>query len=198
MQNNQKISISLQNTIINVDNITFSYNQREDRILFILNHANIQQRIDFFVTRRMLIQLLEAFDKILINNCDNGKLFKQLYNNQEVLNTPKIIISKEKQKTKSKNNDKALKIDDNSSKSTSSWEKTIATNELNFTKINEPIILDSLSYTIINNNITFKYIANNKVLAISKLDTTMYQRTLSSMMRVIPFMAWGISPNILD
>ena len=190
MQNNQKISISIKNTIINVNNITFSYNQKEDRMLFILNHSDIKERIDFFVTRRMLIQLLEAFDKILINHCDNGKLFKQLYKNQESLNTPKISIDKIEKKNQESSKDQT--------KTSGSWEKSIATNELNFTKINEPILLDSLSYTVINDKITLKYIANNKVLAISKLDTSMYQRTLSSLMRVIPFMQWGISPHILD
>ena len=104
MQNNQKITISIQNTIINVNNITFSYNQKEDRMVFVLNHSDIKDRIDFFITRRMLIQLLESFDKILINNCDNGKLFKELYNNQEKL-TPKITITKVK-KNKIENDNK--------------------------------------------------------------------------------------------
>ena len=185
MQNNQKITIPQNHKIMNVDNITFSYNQKEDRLIFTINHAKINERIDFFVTRRMLIQLLEAFDTILINYCDNGKLFKELYNNQEKLIIKKITDNN----TNTKNNKKPNNL---------AWEKSIATNELDFTKVKETILLDSLSYKITNNNIKFKYISNNKVLAISNLDTNMYQRTLSSMMRVIPFISWGISPHILD
>jgi len=194
MQNNQKISITIQNTIINVNNITFSYNQKEDRMLFVLNHADAKQRIDFYVTRRMLIQLLDSFDKILINNCDNGKIFKQLYLNQEELKISKPKI----EENNKKNINKVEKKDSLPKEIKQTWEKSINTNELNFTQINEPILLDSLSYIIINNDITFKYISNNKVLAISKMNTTTYQRTLSSLMRVIPFMSWGISPHILD
>ena len=183
MQNNQKNNTTHE--IINVNNITFSYNQKEDRMLFILNHSNLNQRIDFFVTRRMLIQLLESFDMILINHCDNGKVFKQLYFEQEVLEKSEIIMKNKLKNQKSEDKSKT-------------WEKSINTKELDFTKINEPLLLDSLSYSILKNNITFKYISNNKILAISKMDTIMFQRTLSSMMRVIPFIAWGISPHILD
>ena len=194
MQNNQKITISIENTIINVNNITFSYNHKEDRMLFILNHSNIKDRIDFFVTRRMLIQLLESFDKILINHCDNGKLFKQLYNNQETLE-----VSAPKNANKIKDNDKKQEsVTNKDEENKKTWEKSINTSELDFTKIKEPILLDSLSFNIINNNITFKYISNNSVLAISKMDILMFQRTISSMMRVIPFMSWGISSHILD
>ena len=183
MQNNQKITIPQNHKIIDVNNITFSYNQKEDRLIFTINHSKIDERIDFFVTRRMLIQLLEAFDNILINYCDNGKLFKELYNNQ------KKLTIKKNDDTNIKNKKKPNDIE---------WEKSIATNDLDFTKVKEAILLDSLSYKIINNNIKFKYISNNKILAISNLDINMYQKTLSSLMRVIPFVSWGISPNILD
>jgi len=183
MQNNQ-ITISLNHKIINVNNITFSYNQKEDRLIFTINHLQIDERIDFFVTRRMLIKLLEAFDTILINYCDNGKLFKELYNNQKKLDINIFTDNKN-----IKNNEKPNNI---------AWENSMDVNELDFTKIKEAILLDSLSYKITNNNIKFKYISNNKVLAISNLDINMYQKTLSSMMRVIPFISWGISPKILD
>ncbi len=172
MQTNHKI--------INITNITFSYNQREDRLIFTINHTNIDQRIDFFVTRRMLIQLLDAFDNILINYCNNGELFKKLYNNQEELKT-------------NKRNDKKVKDEKEST-----WEKSIPTNTLNFTKIKDPILLDSVSLNINNDEISLKFISNNKLLAISKMNLEMFQKTLSSMMRVIPFISWGISKNILD
>jgi hypothetical protein len=169
--------------IINITNITFSYNQKEDRLIFTINHNNIDQRIDFFVTRRMLIQLLEAFDHILINYCNNGKLFKELYNNQEILE---------------ENTDNKIDTNNINKEDNLKWEKSIPTKDLNFTKIKEAILLDSLSYNIKNNQITLKFISNNKILAISKLDFNMFEKTLSSMMRVIPFVSWGISPNILD
>jgi len=184
-QQKHKISISItnkQSNILKVENLTFSYNQREDRILFIINHSNIEQRIDFFVTRRMFMKLLNAFDDILINHCDNAKEFKNLYNNQE-----ELVVSK------------VLSKDEKSDKKDIHWEKSVNTKDLNFTKTKEPILLDSLSYNVSStNNITFKFISGKKIHAISTMDTTMFQRTLSSMMRVVPFVAWGISPHILD
>ena len=188
--NTQKAKISIRtvkktSNILKVENLTFSYNQREDRILFIINHSNANQRIDFFVTRRMMLQLLEAFDNILINYCDNGKVFKDLYNNQEELVSSKILSKDEKKEDKKEQN--------------IHWEKSVNTKDLDFTKTKDPIILDSLSYSVSSSkNITLKFISSNKTYAISVMDFTMFQKTLSSMMRVIPFVSWGISPHILD
>jgi len=188
--NTQKAKISIRtvkktSNILKVENLTFSYNQREDRILFIINHSNANQRIDFFVTRRMMLQLLEAFDNILINYCDNGKVFKDLYNNQEELVSSKILSKDEKKEDKKEQN--------------IHWEKSVNTKDLDFTKTKDPIILDSLSYSVSSSkNITLKFISSNKTYAISVMDFTMFQKTLSSMMRVIPFVSWGMSPHILD
>ena len=186
-KSNIKVTINKSySDVLKVQNLTFSYNQREDRILYIINHANPQERIDFFVTRRMLLKLLDAFDDILIKHCDNGKIFKELYSNQEELTVEKIVNK----------DDKKTKLD---LKNNTNWEKSVNTKDLDFTKTKDPIILDSLSYSIDSNNlIKFKFISKNQILAISTMDITMYQRTLSSMMRVIPFLAWGISPNVLD
>jgi len=187
-QQKPKISVSITkhtSNVLKVENLTFSYNQREDRILFIINHMNIEQRIDFFVTRRLFIKLLNAFDDILIKYCNNGEEFKNLYHNQKELVVSKVFTKKEKTKKEEKKD--------------TYWEKSVNTKDLNFTRTKEPIILDSLSYSISSNNIiTLKFISENKIYAMSTMDSIMFQRTLSSMMRVVPFVAWGISPNILD
>lgn len=163
--------------MIQITNLTFSYNSREDRLIFTINHNNYHERIDFFVTRKMIIDLLHGFDNILINLCDNGKLFKQLYKEQEPLKTEtKKEMPKEEK-----------------------WEKPISDGELNLTKAKDPILLDALSYTTQNNNlITFKFISNGVPYAFSTMNCELFQKTLSSLMRVIPFVAWGISRNILD
>jgi hypothetical protein len=192
-----KLTFTKKNDITRVENFTFSYNPREDRIFFIVNHENPNKRIDFIVTRKMMLQLLEAFDNILINNCDNGKVFKELCSNQETLKVEKPIVKKVEQKNIDIKEDKQELQTVN--KSEVRWEKSIHTNDLNFTKTKEPIMLDSLSYSIDKKNlITIKYISSNKIYAISNMNDVVFQRTLSSLMRVIPFMAWGISPHILD
>jgi len=163
--------------MIQITNLTFSYNSREDRLIFTINHNNYHERLDFFVTRKMIIDLLHGFDNILINLCDNGKLFKQLYKEQEPLK-PEVV----KEET-----------------SDQKWEKPISDNELSLTQIKAPIILDALSYTTQNNNLMiFKFISNGEAYAVSTMNCELFQKTLSSLMRVIPFVAWGISRNILD
>ena len=195
--NNLTITITKPNdNIIRVTSLTFSYSPKEDRIILVINHANIKDRIDLLITRRMMLKLLNAFDEILINHCDNGKVFKELCNNQVSLEVSQPAIKKEQKKdkdNKSKNNDD-IKQESNSS----NWEKRMDTNELDFTKTKEPMLLDSLSYNTANNRIVLKFLAHRKIQAISDMDKVVFQRTLSSMMRVIPFMDWGISPNILD
>ena len=133
-----------------------------------------------------MIKLLDAFDVILINDCDNGKVFKKLYGEQKLLLPENIIEDKN---TKDKNE---INADD------TVWEKCVDSLDIDFTKINKSIILDTLSYSINKDNISFKFIANDKTLAISHMTKLTFQRTLSSMMRVIPFLNWGISPHILD
>ncbi|HIP13515.1 MAG TPA: hypothetical protein EYG73_12480 [Arcobacter sp.] len=211
--------------MIQINNLTFSYNPREDRIFFYINHSDFNTRIDFIVTRKKLLELLNGFDEILINFCDNGKIFKQLYKEQEPL---KLEVVK-KQETKKVKDEVVENIDKNNKKDNSlnkkdnkistretekdekcedkteekkpikvTWEKNITTSDLNFTKNKEALILDAISYARKNNNITFKYISSGKQLAVSTMSIEMFQKTLSSMMRVIPFVAWGISPHILD
>lgn len=168
--------------MIQIKNLTFSYNPREDRIFFLINHNDFKNRIDFIVTRKKLIELLNGFDEILINDCDGGKVFKELYQTQEPLIKEPINTTKDEQPNKNKNK----------------WEKSIDHKELNFTQNKKPIMLDGISYSMKNNQLTFKYLSNKTFYAISIMDKEMFQRTLSSLMRVIPFVAWGISPHILD
>jgi hypothetical protein len=163
--------------MININSLTFSYNKREDRIYIVINHEEFDQRIDFAITRSKMIELLSGFDEILINNCNNGEIFKHIYKEQEDI---KVVKSSEKQASKN------------------TWEKNVTKANANFTKIKKAIILDSLSYTITNHNINLKFITLNEQVASSTMDLDMFQKTLSSMMRVIPFVAWGISPHILD
>jgi heme oxygenase len=164
--------------MIQITNLTFSYNQREDRIIFTINHNNYNERIDFYVTRKKIIELLNGFDLILINICENGKLFKTLYQEQTPLkHEPQKTLQDEKQPK---------------------WEKAISDAELNLTKAKIPILLDALSYSFNNNKLIFKFISQNIPYAISTMDCELFQKTLSSLMRVIPFVSWGISRNILD
>ncbi|MBI3874087.1 MAG: hypothetical protein HY307_03685 [Arcobacter sp.] len=145
--------------------------------MFTINHQNYSERLDFFVTRKKIIELLNGFDLILINFCDNGKIFKQLYKEQEPLAKVKKESNKQPQQK---------------------WEQSISAEELDFTKAKSPILLDAVSYSNSNKLLTFKFISQNTPYAISTMDCELFQKTLSSLMRIIPFVSWGISPNILD
>jgi hypothetical protein len=200
--------------MILVSSLTFSYHPREDRMIFTVNHNDPVKRLDFLVTRRKLIELLNGFDEILINLCDNGKIFKELYHNQEPLEKPQEVkkveekkeeVSKEDKKEEKKDSKPESKSNDNDKTEPKEkaleqpkWEKSISSNELNFTKNKEPLLLDAISYTKKKNLITFKFISNKQQHAASIMTCETFQRTLSSLMRVIPFVHWGISPHILD
>ena len=183
-----KLTINkISNTpVIKVENLTFSYNIREDRIFILVNHHNFNNRIDFMVTRKKMLELLNGFDEILINICDNGKLFKKLYHEQEPLT--KVTIDKNKLDMKLKQPIQKH-----------AWESNVATEDLKLTQNKKAVLLDILSYSVNGKNINFKFISNDdNTRAISNMDCEMFQKTLSTMMRVIPFVQWGISPHILD
>jgi hypothetical protein len=181
--------------MIKIKDLTFSYNPREDRIIFIANHSNVHERVDLLVTRKKLIDLLNGFDEILINHCNNGELFKQYYNIQQPLKVETKVVKKtvENKGTKEVKNVKVQET-----KNQQKWEKSVTPNELQLTKINEPVLLDALSYKLTGNNFEFKFVSQNQIKAVALMSKESFQQTLSSLMRVIPFVSWGISPHILD
>jgi len=140
------------------------------------------------ITRKKLLELLNGFDEILINHCNNGKLFKQYYQEQQAIKVEKKIIKNEKNEKK----------EISETKNEQKWEKSININELQLTKLKEPMLLDSLSYKLQNNIFEFKFYSGKELKAIATMNKESFQQTLSSLMRVIPFVAWGISPHILD
>lgn len=46
--------------MLNIAAFTFNYDPLEDRILLVGNHNNGQQRIDFWLTRKLILRLLSA------------------------------------------------------------------------------------------------------------------------------------------
>jgi hypothetical protein len=46
--------------MLNIAAFTFTYDQLEDRILLVGNHSNGQQRVDFWLTRKLVLRLLAA------------------------------------------------------------------------------------------------------------------------------------------
>ena len=182
--------------MIKIQTFTFSYSPREDRISFIANYADAANRIDFLVTRKKLLDLLNGFDEILINHCNNGELFKKYYQAQEPLKVQTKTVQK-KVKTKT-GKEEVKKVQVQETKNEQKWEHSVNTKELSLTKIAEPMLLDTLSYSIQNNTLHFKFFHKNELKAVASMSKDSFQQTISSLMRVIPFVAWGVSPHILD
>lgn len=51
--------------MLNIAAFTFNYDQLEDRILLVGNLSNGQQRIDFWLTRKLVLRLLDAVQGLL-------------------------------------------------------------------------------------------------------------------------------------
>ena len=77
-----------QETIIHAKTFTCHYIEKEDRILLTINYENIEERVDFWVTRSFLIKLLpyffdyttskpqeESMEMILNTNSSNSTTF---------------------------------------------------------------------------------------------------------------------------
>lgn len=168
----------MKNQPILIQNITFSYSLKEDRIFFIVNQNDFNNRIDFAVTRRKIISLLSGFDELLIKYCDSGKLLKEILNQES-----KKINQTNQQK-------KQIAIN--------KWEKPVNDSDLKLTqKQIIPYLLEDISFNIDKNIFIFKFISNKKVLAYAKMDCNLFQQTLSSLLKIIPFIEWGISKSII-
>jgi len=56
--------------MLNIGAFTFNYDQVEDRILLVGNLNNGQQRIDFWLTRKLVLRLLDAAQGLLEQTVD--------------------------------------------------------------------------------------------------------------------------------
>jgi UDP-N-acetylglucosamine transferase subunit ALG13 len=163
--------------MVEAKNFTFLYHPREDRIILILNHNDYQKRVDFFITRKKTIHLLSDFDEILLNHCQKGEILSKILKNQKPL-----IEKKGNKKIIQKNK----------------WEEIVDKKELEFTKKNKPILLDAISISFAPDFMTLKFISQKNTFAFAKMNCILFQQTLSSFYRVVPFLEWGISPAIFS
>jgi sugar-specific transcriptional regulator TrmB len=140
------------------------YDELEDRIRIVVNYQDIQNRIDFVITRNFIINLIPAIDEFI----------EQHYSDNLLIDNDVIVDTKIDQE-KNKNLEKT----DNSN-----LELLHLKDEL-LTKIN-------LSYQPDTKKVLLTCFSNeSKSQAL--LDAMMFQQLIKSIKIAIPYFKWGIS-----
>jgi hypothetical protein len=163
--------------LIKAQAITFRYNPIEDRIEFILNYEDFENRVDLLVTRKLLLKFFDYCEEVFIKYGHelNGSKGKQDTDFSEV------------------------KPDIKPTKSLRKHEKLVDKSSINLTK-KDAVLLHQTKF-IYNKGkklLSIDFIANEKVVANTVLSIKQFEQILGALMRVVPFIEWGISPNILD
>ncbi len=149
-------------------NFTPKYDELEDRIRLSINYDDIQNRVDFMITRAFILKLFPVLDEYMMKFYDLDLI-------PEV--NPSHDIKKEKVK---------------SSNSTSVTDGT----NLELYK-QEDELLKEIKFSYVKNKKTsiIKFQSKNSE-AIAQLDSNSMKQVFAIIKSTIPFFSWGISHNL--
>ena len=158
--------------------ITFKYNPLEDRIEVILNYNNFESRLDLMMSRKLLLRFLALSENIFIKHGYQTNSVN-INSTNEAKNVKKLDVKPTKNLRKHE------------------------------TKVDVASMALAKKQSLLLNKVEFMYIAKNKLLIINffvgneligktTLSISQFEQIIGALMRVIPFVDWGISPNILD
>ena len=143
------------------------YDELEDRIILVINYEDIQNRVDFMITRSFILKLLPAADEFIA----------QHYDNSHTNNNVTIATTSSQENT----NENGLSKTNNENLEFFAREKELL-RELNFTFIADKG-LTTLSFS------------SQESLVVASLDYNMFQQLIKALKTSIPSFSWGIATN---
>jgi hypothetical protein len=154
---------------MNIENFTANYSELEDRIFFIVNHTNIQMRIDFMITRSFILRLFPVLEEYYIKHYQKALELKDLTQVQNKTETTKSNHTV----SQTPNSDLAL------------------------TKV-APTLLSKidLTYQTKSKNTHLVFHGLNAQKAETMIDEEMFIMLVSAIENAIPKMSWGINAII--
>ena len=145
---------------------TPKYDELEDRLRVVINYDDINNRVDFMLTRSFILNLIPSTDDYIL----------KYYNlEQERVDTPKSILQKDNQKNKTISETDGVNLE------------LYKTDEELLRKVN-------FNYDKISKKTLVTFFSQNTV-AKASLDGHMMQQIFSVIKLAIPYYSWGISHN---
>lgn len=154
----------MKNQII-ANTFTPTYDEIEDRIRLSINYQDMQNRVDFMITRSFILNLLPVAEEFLLKHYGIEASPYKKNNIEEIKQTEQKTLS-----STDMSNLELFKMQDE------------LLREVNFSI--DPKTKD----------ITVKF-SSNTTMAIASFDVNMFEKLFSVIKASIPFIKWGISPN---
>lgn len=166
--------------MIQAKTMTFKYNPHEDRIEFILNYDNFEQRIDLMMTRKLLLKFFDLCEDIFI---------KYKYKNIQV------TVQKDGKTVKQE----VKQINIKPTATLKPHEKMVDNASINLAK-KVSLLMNKVEfkYEASKNSLNLAFFVNNKMEATLSISMIQFEQIIGALIRVVPFVEWGISPNILE
>jgi len=153
---------------VNADNFTPKYDEVEDRIRLSINYDDIQNRVDFMITRSFIIKLFPVLDEYMSRHYSLDL-------------SPQVSVSAPVA-TQNKPDAKLTSPTDGANLELYKQDDELLT-EMNF------------SYNP-KNKITMITFSSHNSQAIAKLDSHLMKQVFLILKSSIPFFSWGISQNL--
>lgn len=170
-------TISLMKRNITAKTFTPLYDEVEDRLRVVINYEDMQNRVDFMITRNFILNLIPSAEEFVIKHYG-----------AEPLSHDSIAIGSEKERS----GDESLSKSTQESADNEVLSKTDTVN-LELLRTQEELLLEM--------NLSFDKDTKQTLLALSSKDTAakitldqmMLQKIIHVIKSAIPFMKWGIS-----
>jgi len=152
---------------INAFSFTPKYDEKEDRLRISINYDDLQNRIDFMMTRSFVLKLFPTLEDYMF----------KFY---EVAEVPQVISQENIQKNIKE--DKTTSMTDGSN--------------LELYKQEDELLLEVQFSYVKNTKMTIVKFHSQNSEAIAQLDANSLKQIFSIIKSTIPFFSWGISHNL--
>jgi hypothetical protein len=153
--------------MIKAQKFTFSYDRTEDRLKMLINYDLPEARIDFFITRVMLMRLIPVIEKILISSMTL----------QESEKSSNHLPKERRLGSKIATDETTLKLLDEN--------RVYLLEKIDF------------QYQAKNNTVTLIFSAAGEIKCTAYLTAENFSQVMNGMLSAVPHSSWGIASNIL-
>ena len=169
--------LSIMLLMIQINTLTSTYDKLEDRIRLCVNYKDINNRVDFMVTRAFILELIPSLEEYIESYYPNNKKVI-IENNKQNIKVP----VRETPKQANKQNSLPL-------------EKTNMEDLALYKVKDELLVSTKLSFDKEKKYTFIKFISKNKTEASLNCDLTMLENIIYTLKSSIPSLNWGISKH---
>lgn len=151
------------------------YDELEDRLRFVVNYQDIQNRVDFMITRSFIVNLISTAEEFIAKH-------------YATTDFQSVLTQENKKNSQNQKNEQSEENIDNVISKTDSV-------NLELLKTSEELLLEVNFSFDINSKHTLLTLSSKNITAKADLDGFMLMQVFRVLKSSMPFIKWGISYN---